>query len=730
MTGDFETTLAADVLPAPVARVLLSAHEVIRARRALKLDDVLTTRSTHKILEVIDGYPPLRAHLRSTLSTDPDDPDGDLARQLVDAEQARADDAVHRVRELLDLAKSEARNARRSARKAERPTAAEKASTRDQRLVLKLRQQRDQARNQAASADEERIRQLDINADLRAELDTVRTRLAASEHMLAAVRESLTDLPTAARHLADALAARQDQPRTVVQTPRDAESPEPAAFVALRAAATSALSDDLDAGAVATVTEWLPRLLRSMATPPRLEAFTELDLTVDVLGGGDEVGGSCILISAAGTRILVDCGTRPSGVDEESLAPPGIKRALAGPIDAIVVTHAHNDHGGWIPAVIAAQPRTRVIATEATCDLLATMWDDSAKVLNDQVGTHRWKGGPLPPYSRADVHVALDRLEVLDYQRVLPVGQLTVELFRAGHIIGAAGVVVTAGEHRVVVTGDVSAGGQATVGGFETIPSARAADLVLLESTYAGQRGADPRAQVVKDFVRSVTATLDLGGVALVPSFALGRAQEVALICAEYLPGAEVLVDGLARDVCQTYERYDGPNGRRLRIFGGNVRPVERGKTIDEKIRLKSGVVIATSGMLSSGPALTWAKRVLPDPSSALLLVGYQDPQSPGGRLMGLSGGGRFSLPNRDAPPDEVDVLAKVDSFHLGAHANEDDLVRIADGLRPELLMLVHGDGSKQQLLAGTMMQRGHRTTLATGTWRPGGIIAPRTAAN
>jgi Cft2 family RNA processing exonuclease len=726
MTTDFGATLATDLLPEPVGAVLLGAYEVVRSRPGQRMDPHLTTRSAYKVLEVIEHFAPLRKHLRSTIRIDEQQPGGDLAAQLTAPEPEIAGYAVRKVRKLIEQAKTQARNVRRTERRAERPSAEDRAASREQDQISRLRDQRDKARFRAEAAEHDRDHQAGLAAELSSELEVAQAQLAAAEHRLTTLRTSLTDLPSAAQRLADALRTQDSQDQGVVRLPRDEPEPESPITVAVRDAAQRSLMRDLGSEAVAAVTSWLPRLLAAIARPPRLETVEDLQLTVEVLGGGDEVGGSCVLITAGGTRMLVDCGTRPSGVDEKTLAPPGIAAALKAPLDAIVVTHAHNDHGGWVPAIIARSARTPVFATDATCDLLTTMWTDSAKVLNDQMGTDRWKGGPLPPYSQADVHAALDRLVPVPWRQEQRIGALTIELFPAGHIVGAASVVVTAGERRVVVTGDVSATGQATVGSFSPIGSAHAADLVLLESTYAGQGGADPRHQVVKEFVRDVTATLDRGGIALVPSFALGRAQEVALICAEYLPDVEVLIDGLARDISETYQHYQGPRGTPLRIFGGNVRPVERGKTIDEKIRLKSGIVIATSGMLTSGPAVTWAKRVLPDPRSALMLVGYQDPQSPGSRLLNLTGG-RFALPNREGPPDEVEVLAKVENYRLGAHANEPELVNIADRLRPGKLMLVHGDANKQRQLAGTMKQRGHSTIHATEVWRADGLSEART---
>ena len=739
----FEDIAAADVLPAPIVRVLQRAYETLSQSPSLELGESLTTGATHKVLDVLAGMRTLRATLARTVdlssSLDGDEHSaGDasvsqaagVASGLVARDQGTADDAVAEVKRMLAKSRTEARNARNAARRQARPTAEEKALDRERNRFDELREQRDRARAKASNAEEARDRAIAQAEDLTGDLEDTRAQLLAAEHQLASLRATLTDVPLAAQRLADALTARpSDAPLGVVRDARDspadlaADSSAPSTFAdentdLIREAVEHVLADVLDDEALADSPRWLPRLLAAIARPPRLERLTELALTVDVLGGGDEIGGSCVLITAGGTRILVDCGTRPGKNDEASMAPPGIDRAMAERIDAIIVTHAHNDHGGWVPAVIAKQPGIPVIATQATCDLLATMWNDSAKVLRSQVTTSRWKGGPLPPYSQADSIAAIDRLVDVAIGQAHRIKALEIELFPAGHIVGAAGVVVTAGEHRVVVTGDVSGNNQGTVGGFRACDSARFADLVLLESTYAGQEEASPRYKVVDDFVRSVELTLDTGGVALVPSFALGRAQEVALICAERLPEAEVLVDGLARDISETYERYLGANGAPLQIFRGNVRAVPRGKTIDEKIRLKSGIVIATSGMLNSGPAVTWAQRVLPDPASALLLVGYQDPESPGGLLRRLDRGGTFDLPMRDGGVESVQVQAKVDEFHLGAHANANELRHIVDQLRPRHLMLVHGERRNQLDLAAKLLKRGHKTTLAD-VWTP-----------
>lgn len=451
---------------------------------------------------------------------------------------------------------------------------------------------------------------------------------------------------------------------------------------------------------------------------PRARTSADLSVSVRVLGGGTEIGGSCVLISAGGTRLLVDAGTRPSGVDEDSLAPADIAVLDAEPPDAIVVTHAHNDHAGWVPALIAKHPGTPVIATVATCDLLGTMWTDAAKLLARRADSDdSWAGGPLPPFRKAEVDNAIAALSDLPLGRHRRVGAIDLELFRAGHIIGAAGVVVTAGQQRVVVTGDVSPPGQHSVGGLELPESAKHADLMLLESTYAGAGKLPPRETVVGQFAADAAEVLGRGGRMLAPAFALGRAQEIALICQERLPEVEVLIDGLARDLSHVYQRHAGPDGERLRIWDGRVHPVSPGRTRREIAERRPCLVVATSGMLNGGPAVAWAREILTEPESALALVGYQDSDSPGSQLLSLAenGGGRLELPG---DVDPVDVVAHVGQYKLGAHASEEDLVDIAARAAPKTLMLVHGRLAAQRRLQQRLTLRRQHTILADRTWR------------
>ena len=713
--SDTSTSLL-DRLGEPLPTVLRAALDIIAvadptAPAAGAVNDVSRLRS---LIDVLSAAAPLRTLTSArcpaeTLSGEC----STVAQQLLNPDPDLAAAAAEAVHELIGDAVSAAKSERRQMRRETRQPAAERAASRADDELSRVRSQRNQARNRAEHFEREAktLRdQLTENAEALAEAEE---RTAAARQQLTRLRGRLTEVPYLSGLLLEALdtstaqaghpaGTREEDPFEVLDLLEAADQPDGAA-----ATPTPLPTTEPEVGLLRRT---LRRALRTLTSPP--PALTkDRSLRVEVLGAGDEIGGSCVLVEAAGTRVLIDCGMRPGGTTIERARPRHYTRALEGNIDAVVLTHAHNDHAGWVPALLKERPDTPVYATPATCDLLVTMWGDSARVMA-RTG--------LNAFTQHDVRNAIAAFQETPFGQSLRIGNLDVELFRAGHIVGAASVVITAGKERVVISGDVSAAGQETVAGFSPSAAALGADLLLLESTYAGtDRRPTPRGNVVKDFLRTITETVDRGGIALVPAFALGRAQEVALLCGKHLPDVPVLIDGLARSVTEVYERHPGPDGSKRDIFSPTIQRVPPGGTERAASTFRGGVVITTSGMLNQGPAVRWAERVLPDPTSALMVVGYQDEESPGAKLLRLAEahGGTFELPAREGEePLSVEVNAQVAKYQLGAHANADELATIVTQLQARQLMLVHGEPKSQSQFSARMSARA-QTTVRSGSW-------------
>jgi Cft2 family RNA processing exonuclease len=606
------------------------------------------------------------------------------------------------------------------------------------RRLEQVRAHRDQARGQLEYIQRE-LREVKAERDAAlSDRDEALTNADALRAQLAAERTRSASLATDLRHAATVLASAL-RPAPAIEPERDIrelDRQDSAATAisgiavdedSVRTAAPAPPRDtdrfvaeildqaDLDVDGFLTVLDAIAKP-PALAEPPVGVFALRREITVTPLGGGMEIGGSCLLVEVGKARILVDCGTRPKQ-RLSRIGPPDLDIALTDDIDAVIITHAHNDHAGYVPALVARYPFMKVLTSADTAALLPTMWNDSVKVFERTAHEHVEAGEPAdtPPYRTPQVLAAIDRIRAVAFGRIIEIADgVTAELFPAGHILGAAGVVITAGTSRVTVTGDVSttSQNQASVSGLVVPDVARGSDLLVIESTYC-REGGSPRAREVERFVDTVRETVDGGGRVLVPAFALGRAQEVVLTLRNELSGVPVLVDGLAKEVSRIYEQQTVCRDNPLTIFGDDVREIAPGARREQYLAMRRGVIVTTSGMLTGGPAITWARWMLPDPKAALLISGYQDEESAGAALLALADNQAATFLLEGEP---VEVRATVAKFALSAHADRAGLTSIVRDIGPRQVMLVHGFATAQRDFADHLRRHGH-TMARTVRW-------------
>lgn len=444
-------------------------------------------------------------------------------------------------------------------------------------------------------------------------------------------------------------------------------------------------------------------------------------MQITFLGGADEVGASCTLIEIAGKLLLVDAGIRISprsnrGVQNSQLPDLQPISAAGGP-DFILVTHAHTDHTGALPLILEQYPQVPVLATQATQALTRVLQLDAQRIMKSRQDQE----GELPLFDEIAVQRLMDAFQTVEFDKPIKLGEgLQVTYRTAGHIAGAAMLIIESSEGTLVMSGDISKSEQRTVRSVQ-VPSIKA-DALVLESTYGGKLHAN-RVAEEKRLIETLKRVTERGGKVLIPAFALGRAQEVVQIILAYKDELDVpvYVDGMVRTVCDAYGTFADilPKqmvrmaGNEHLFFRGKIRPVRSNQHRNEiGMSNEPLVVVASSGMLTGGASVAYAKYFAPDERNAILLTGYQDEEAPGRflqRIMKEREDGE--TPTLTFDDSTVKVRCEIGTYSLSAHADESELVSFAEALKASDIMLVHGDPGARHSLATALRQRGKSVT-------------------
>jgi metallo-beta-lactamase family protein len=416
------------------------------------------------------------------------------------------------------------------------------------------------------------------------------------------------------------------------------------------------------------------------------------------LGGAGTVTGSKYLVESDGARVLVDCGLFQGF---KALRRRNWARFPVDPasIDAVLLTHAHIDHTGYLPVLARNGFSGPVYATAATADLCNLLWPDSARLQEEDAEYANRKGfskhkPALPLYTEEDAARALTLLRPVDFDAEMAVsGPLRATFRPAGHILGAASIVLRDDATSVLFSGDLGRDGDLTMP-----PPAAPGPVahVVMESTY-GDRTHDP-ADVVARLGEVVSDTARRGGIVLVPAFAVGRTQNVLyalhlLRDRGDIPDVPVYLNSpMAVSTTELYVKHAGQHSLPVDETDALVEGVTFVRSVEESKALNRlegpAVVVSASGMLTGGRVTHHLKAYAPSERNTLLFVGYQAPGTRGSDVLG--GAERVKL-HGDWVPIRCRI-AEIPGF--SAHADRDELVSWLGKLPapPSGVYLTHGE--------------------------------------
>lgn len=422
------------------------------------------------------------------------------------------------------------------------------------------------------------------------------------------------------------------------------------------------------------------------------------NLSLKSLGGAGTVTGSKHLLENGGRRLLVDCGLFQGLKDlrQKNWAPFPVDPAA---IDAVVLTHAHLDHCGYLPRLVRDGFRGDILCSAGTADLAEIIMLDSAKIQESDAeyanrhGFSRHKPA-LPLYGKHDAERAVEQLRPVDYETPIDLRHgAELRLRQAGHIIGASTAEIRWGGRTVVFSGDLGRYGDPITPDPARVAEA---DYLLVESTYGDRL--HERVDPGQALLAVIERTARRGGTVIIPAFAVGRAQELLYHLAQlkrngHLGLVPVYLDSpMAINASGIMCRHLGDHRltpeqcREACEVATYTRDVEDSKQLSANAMPK--VIISASGMATGGRVLHHLKAYAPDPRNTVLLAGYQAAGTRGEALM--SGARELKIHGQWVP-----VRAEVASLPmLSAHADADEILRWLGGFArpPRRTFIVHGE--------------------------------------
>lgn len=448
-----------------------------------------------------------------------------------------------------------------------------------------------------------------------------------------------------------------------------------------------------------------------------IEAKSDPWIRLTALGAFQEIGRSCILLETPQTKILLDCGLNVAAAENPYPYLDSLSFPLSD-IDAVVISHAHSDHSGFLPYLFRMGYNGPVYCTAPTRDLMTLLQFDYIDV--------SLKEGKEPLYTEKDVKEMLKYCITREYREVTDIApDIRMTFHNAAHILGSASIHlhIGAGQHNLVYSSDIKYGFTRLFNNIDL--NYPRLETLIIESTYGKREDIQPERYISEQrLVQVVGETIQQGGNVLIPVFAVGRAQEIMLTLEDAyrrgaLEGVKIYIDGMTRQASAIHTAYPEylRKGVQRRIlqndspFTGSMFNIVKGGTKERDELLKEGgnIILASSGMLTGGASLHYFHKMAEDPKNTLIFVGYQGEGSLGRKLQ--NNVKEIPITGEQGRTKGLKINLRLENIEaFSGHADYQQLTSYVRNLKPKprRILVNHGNKVKTVEFAKTLTQKFH----------------------
>jgi Cft2 family RNA processing exonuclease len=419
-----------------------------------------------------------------------------------------------------------------------------------------------------------------------------------------------------------------------------------------------------------------------------------------------EIGANSYYLKIGSHQLVLDCGMHPKNTGEDAL--PHLKAIADRKIEAILISHAHQDHIGALPVVMRRFKDARVFMTEGTAEIGNVLLHNSVNVMTrqrEEIGETSY-----PLFTHRETDRALERWRWCPLrQRISIAGErapqrekdaLTFEFFEAGHVLGSAGILLRGEDKTVFYTGDVNFDDQ-TIMQAAVFPEEKI-DVLIMECTRGDHAKPEgwTRPGEERRLAEALGRAFERGACVLIPVFALGKTQEILAMLYKFRRESRIFsgefpiyIGGLSSKMTDIYDRRAHMARRqlpRLQLMREAAPFILNDETVrDAPLRAGRVYVLSSGMMIPKTLSNVFARRLIENPQHSIFFVGYANPESPAGLLRDAGTGGEVAL-DPDKPAQRI--RCHIEQFQFSAHATREALIDYAKKLSPRKIVLVHGD--------------------------------------